>query len=221
MPVARQFFSNWKSVHAPKQAVPMPASVALALAGVAFSVSEVSLGFLILLGFLAFLCTGEITSLTANRIQAHPETGQIILALPATKTSKQKLESVQVEDVNLAILAQHVLAHHPGGVIGTLTPNLFRAKMKLMLAVLELTHHNFTGYSLRRGGASHAFTQGQHFDSLLVKGRWQSIKTARQYLDSGRASLVQLHFSEANHRLIEFFQVKASDFCNQLRKRRT
>eukprot|EP00435_Cladocopium_sp_Y103_P018039 s52_g4.t1 len=206
MPVARQFFSNWKSVHVPKQAVPLPASVALALAGVAFSVSEVSLGFLILLGFLAFLRTGEITSLTANRVQVHPETGQIILALPATKTSKQKLESVQVEDVNLAILAQHVLAHHPGGAIGTLTPNLFRAKLKLMLAVLELTRYNFTGYSLRRGGASHAFTQGQHFDSLLVKGRWQSIKTARQYLDSGRASLVQLHFSEANHRLIEFFQ---------------
>eukprot|EP00435_Cladocopium_sp_Y103_P039867 s1146_g10.t1 len=105
LPVARQFFSNWKSVHTPKQAVPMPASVALALAGVAFSVSEVSLGFLILLGFLAFLRTGEITSLTANRIQAYPETEQIILALPATKTSKQKLESVQVEDMNLAILA--------------------------------------------------------------------------------------------------------------------
>ena len=40
LPVARQFFANWKSIHVPQQAVPMPASVALALAGVALAVQE-------------------------------------------------------------------------------------------------------------------------------------------------------------------------------------
>eukprot|EP00435_Cladocopium_sp_Y103_P026272 s118_g6.t1 len=221
MPVARQFFSNWKSVHTPKQAVPMPATVALALAGVALAVHEEELAFLILLGFVAFLRTGEIAGLTTTRIQVDGPTGQIILALPATKTSKLKMESVEVEDVNLAALALHVLARHPGGAIGNLTPNLFRSKLKLLLATLDLTHHNFTGYSLRRGGASHAFTQGLHFDRLLVMGRWQSIKTARQYLDSGRAALVQLQFSAATLELISHFQQQAADFCRQLRKKRT
>ena len=217
LPVARQFFSNWKSVHVPQQAVPMPASVALALAGVALAVDEEELALRLLLGFTAFLRTGEITSLTSSRIRVNVRSGQVILALPATKTSKQKLESVAVVDPLLAALADHVLSRCPGRFSGALTPNSFRAQLKLLLATLGLTHYNFSGYSLRRGGASHAFATGKHFDALLVMGRWQSVKTARQYLDSGRAAA----FSAETLRTLDHFQEVATSFCRQLRKRRT
>ena len=69
----------------------MPANVALALAGVAVSIQEEALGLLILLGFTAFLRTGEITALRPQQIQVNISLGQIILALPATKTSKIKM----------------------------------------------------------------------------------------------------------------------------------
>ena len=71
-------------------------NVALALAGVAVSIQEEALGLLILLGFTAFLRTGEITALRPQQIQVNISLGQIILALPATKTSKNKDESVAV-----------------------------------------------------------------------------------------------------------------------------
>ena len=35
IPLARQYFVNWKTTHVPKPATPMPADVALAIAGVA------------------------------------------------------------------------------------------------------------------------------------------------------------------------------------------
>ena len=76
-------------------------------------------------------------------------------------------------------------------------------------------------YSLRRGGASHAFATGTHFDALLLLGRWQSVKTARQYLVSGRAALVQLRLSPTSIQLVQKFRDKMPLFSEQLRQRRT
>lgn len=221
LPVAKQFFSNWKSVHVTQQAVPMPADVALALAGVAVKVGDLRLALLLLLCFTAFLRTGEITGLQVSHVEADPATGQIILALPATKTSKQKMESVAVYDSLLAFFTYEVLRTCPDKSLGGLSPNQFRAKLRLLLNFLKLDEMNFTGYSLRRGGASHAFATGTHFDALLLLGRWQSVKTARQYLDSGRATLVQMRLSPISANLVSRFQDQISCFCEQLRQKRT
>ena len=110
-----------------------------------------------------------------------------------------------VVDPLLAALASHVLARPSGDVIGNTSLNNLRSKLKLLLATLELSQRNFSGYSLRRGGAANAFASGTYFDTLLVMGRWQSVQTARQYLDSGREALVPLHFSTTSQRLITLF----------------
>lgn len=215
--VSRQFFSNWKSIHVPKQAVPLPGGdVAIALGGVALAANELPLAASILIGFAAFLRTGEITNLAASNIQVDEVSGHIILALPSTKTSKQRLESVALVDPKLASLVQAVLARAATDSLACLTPNNFRTRLRLLLQHLSLHEHGFSAYSLRRGGATHAFANGQHFDSLLVKGRWQSVKTARQYLDSGRA----MQFSDESLSLIQHYQPYASDFCERLRQRR-
>lgn len=122
-PTARQFFTNWKSVHVPRQAVPMPAEVAMALAGVAISVKDEPLALLILLGFTAFLRTGEIIRLQRNHIQVDCRSGQIILALPATKTSRNKQESVAVVDPKIAHLARRVLQAGAGTFVCHMSAN--------------------------------------------------------------------------------------------------
>eukprot|EP00438_Fugacium_kawagutii_P003576 Skav222553 [mRNA] locus=scaffold2837:372454:374148:- [translate_table: standard] len=221
LPVSRQFFSNWKSVHVTKQAIPLPGDVAMAAAGVALASDEWSLAALLLVGFAAFLRTGEIVGLQTSHIDVCEQSGHIILALPSTKTSKQRMESVAIQDKRLASLLQLAIELAVTPFVASLTPNGFRARLALLLAHLELQDHNFTAYSIRRGGATHAFANGHHFDTLLVKGRWQSVKTARQYLDSGRAALVQLQFSDQSHELIRHYGQFASNFCGRLRQKRT
>ena len=221
LPQAKQFFSNWKSVHVPRQAVPMPPEVALALGGLAITIKEYSLAFLILVGFAAFLRTGEIAGLQPHQIQVDTSSGRLILALPSTKTSRYRTESVVVCDQRLSDLASFVLPRCHDTFIGGFNPSQFRARLKVLLTFLGLTRFGFTGYSLRRGGASYAFAAGQHFDTLLVRGRWQSVKTARQYLDSGRAALVLLQFIPQHHSRLDFYVAAAATFCEQLRKRRT
>ena len=68
-----------------------------------------------------------------------------------------------VVDPLLAALASHVLARPSGDVIGNTSLNNLRSKLKLLLATLELSQRNFSGYSLRRGGAANAFASGTNF----------------------------------------------------------
>ena len=220
LPVSRQFFSNWKSIHVPQQAVPMPSDVALAIAGVAVEVNDLVFALQVLLGFSAFLQISEITALKPSQIQVNEGNGQIILAVPATKTSRQKMESVAVTDELLASLTAQVLRTPASRSLGLSTSNQFRSKLASILDVLQLGNSHFSGYSLRRGGASHAFASGVHFDRLLVMGRWQSVKTARQYLDSGRAALIQLQFSAASLDRVSTFSLHVTSFCEHLRKKR-
>lgn len=221
LPVSRQFFSNWKSIHVPKQAVPLPGDVVMALAGVALAADQQQLAALLLVGFAAFLRTGEIVGLQVAHIEVCEETGQIVLALPATKTSKQRMESVALLDPRLATLLKVTMGLTRSTTLATFTSSGFRARLRLLLAHLQLETHGFTAYSIRRGGATHAFANGAHFDSLLIKGRWQSVKTAKQYLDSGRAALIQLQFSDESHSLIQYYGLYASSFCERLRQKRT
>ena len=123
-----------------------------------------------------------------------------ILALPATKTSKNKEESVCLRSAQ-------------GPTLGNFTANQFRTRLQSLLSILHLQSFNFTGYSLRRGGASHTFTLQSNFDALLVAGRWQSVKTARQYFDSGGAALVQL--TPKSRHLVDHFQRRITQFCEQ------
>lgn len=130
------------------------------------------------------------------------------------------MESVAVTDPLLASLLHMVISDHSGPFLFGGSSNQFRRQLQSVLNVLQLGDYNFTGYSLRRGGASHAFANGQTFDQLLIRGRWQSVRTARQYLDSGRAALIQLQFSDQIHQRVEHFCGAATLFCERLRQRR-
>lgn len=57
---------------------------------------------------------------------------------------------------------------------------------------LRLEGVNFVPYSLRRGGATTAYRNGETLDVLVTKGRWLHLSTARIYLDCGSQSLIQL-----------------------------
>jgi hypothetical protein len=57
------------------------------------------------------------------------------------------------------------------------------------LKVLELCHLGLHRYSLRRGKATHHFCKYGQMKATLVRGRWESSRTARIYLTEGMAAL--------------------------------
>ena len=129
-------------------------------------------------------------------------------------------QSVLIRDPRLPYLLQFARRQSPTRRLWPGSPSSFRAALRLLLSQLGLGAIGFSAYSLRRGGASQAFASGVPFDQLLHRGRWQNIKTARLYLDSGRAALIQLRFSPSVHRFLHLFVTKVTLFCEQLRRER-
>ena len=217
IPLAKQYFSNWKQVYITRQAVPMPVEVLMAVAGAAASCKEWGFCAILLVGYSAFLRTSELVNLSLKKMTWNRTSGQIILALPATKTSRMKDESVEINDTFAIALLEKVKQQGRKDQVWPGTTRSFRSHLKAYLEFLRLGSVGFTPYSIRRGGASYAFSQGYTFDMLLVMGRWQSIKTARLYLDSGRSSLIQLQLPTHSQFPVEHFAQHLTSIPEQLR----
>ena len=217
IPLAKQYFSNWKQVYVTRQAVPMPVEVLMAVAGAAAACKEWGFCAILLIGYSAFLRTSELVNLSLTKMTWNRRSGQIILALPATKTSRMKDESVEIIDSFAVALLERVKRLGRTSQIWPGNTRCFRRHLATYLDFLNLSSVGFTAYSIRRGGASYAFSQGYTFDVLLVMGRWQSIKTARLYLDSGRSSLIQLQLPTRSRHSVEHFAQLLTSILEQLR----
>ena len=220
LPLSKQYFSNWRNVHVSQQATPMPATLALAIAGVAVQCNQFSFACLGV-GFLGFLRTSEMTSLTWTKISFDVPSGQIILALPSTKTSKNKEESIVISDHRVCLLLELLASTQTTDRLWNASTCVFRRQLAEVLTFFHLESTSFSAYSIRRGGATHAFTEGVQMDQLVIKGRWQNAKTARIYLDSGRAALVQLRFSSHSSHRITSATDSLLQFTNAYSRRRT
>ena len=221
LPLSKQYFSNWRSVHVSQQATPLPATLALAIAGVAAECNHLAFACLVLVGFLGFLRTSEMTNLTWQKLTFDPNSGQIVLALPSTKTSKNKEESIVLSDRRVCLLLERLEKCQASNRLWKWSPSVFRKQLADILSFLQIEPSSFSAYSIRRGGATHAFSEGIPMDQLVIKGRWQNAKTARIYLDSGRAALVQLQFSAHTSHLISAATASLYSSTDAYSRRRT
>lgn len=215
-PRAKQYFSNWQSVHVAQQAAPLPAEAVMAMAGLAVATDQPQVAAVFLLGYLAFLRTGEMVNLSTAKIAVDADRGRILIALPGTKTSRRREETVCVCDDRVAALVSHVLNLGFTSFWHS-SARSFRDMLAEFLHFFSLSEFGFTAYSFRRGGASHAFSTGVTFDDLLIRGRWQNSRTARLYLDTGRAALIQTRFTPPVSHLLSKYAVKLRLYCDQLR----
>ena len=84
-------------------------------------------------------------------------------------------------------------------------PHTFRAFFADMLGTLGLQGRGFKPYSLRRGGATHHFREFANVSATTLRGRWESIKTARIYITDGIAAQQEIRFSSAELRIFRRF----------------
>ena len=97
---------------------------------------------------------------------------------------------------------------HPGQFLLGWSSKQFRHELDRLLTALELQSFRFRPYSLRRGGATAEFKRTSNVEALMVRGRWQSLKTAKIYLQEGLSELARMHLSEQH---IRFLSVLAKD----------
>ena len=112
------------------------------------------------------------------------------LRLAHTKTGKNQW--VEVRDAAVRRLMRRLLQVAPAERSALLFPfsaGTFRRHFKAACADLGLAPE-YVPHSLRHGGATHDHLTGVSLEEVLRRGRWASMKSARHYVQSGRALLL-------------------------------
>ena len=94
----------------------------------------------------------------------------------------------------------------PGDLILSTSNAEFRLFFKQLCDTLQLQEWNFKPYSLRRGGATHHFRSQGQLSRTIVRGRWNSARAARVYINDGIAALAAFQFPPTTLELLKKHQ---------------
>ena len=195
---AWKLVKTWNQVELPTRATPLSPEILLAMAGQAFRWKQYRFGWLLIVGFGAFLRTSELVLLKRKEVVLPPsqKNPEAVLLLDNTKGTKKNflpLDKVVLEE-KLPIQGLHYLCQglQPGDSLSQMSNSQFRLLFKEVLQALNLSNMGYMPYSLRRGGVTSAFRQGASMDALVTQGRWQHVPTARIYIDAGLQSLASV-----------------------------
>ena len=193
---AQQYYNNWVRDHVPLRAVPMPWGVAKTLAAAACEGGHYDLSLLLLLGYAFYLRTMELVTLKTTDVHVDRRSDTVILTLAKTKTARNHQQTVAFQHSGLAKIVVQLLEHLAPGPLWRFSPRGFRLCFNAIIGHCRANSCGFTVYSLRRGGATHAYVASRSLDLVIIQGRWRDQRTARIYLDDARASLLKMHLPE-------------------------
>lgn len=158
----------------------------------------------VLLSFDCYLRVGELTNIcisdiadAGDRRLGHAHTGMAI-RLRRTKTGPNQWVTLTSSDVIVLVrcLVDEARSSvssesNPGNqLVFNFSPAQFRLYLRRSVVAVGLAHVRYVPHSLRHGGATHDFISGVPIETVLAKGRWQSTKSARHYIQAGRSILL-------------------------------
>lgn len=153
-------------------------------------------GVAVLLAFDCLLRIGELMALRREDISfpgdaRMPATfSGVLIRIRVAKTGRN--QSVVVRDAALQVLLRSLVAETASGqLIFPFTPNVFRERFKHICGELGLDS-SYVPHSLRHGGATALHLAGWPVEDILLRGRWESSKAARRYVQAGRAILLSV-----------------------------
>ena len=218
----------WRRSEPPKRVLPFLPKMALALAGLAISLNRVDMAAMILIGFDAFLRTGEIFNLRKCHIRF--DKGKVLISLEQSKTGKRHghEESVIVEShTAMTVLQAALQGRKHGDYVRTTSPTECRQFFKQLLNFFHMNTDQYNWYSLRRGGATAFYTSsGGAMSKTLLRGRWESSTTARIYIQEATAQACEMDLTQQQLALLDSsiqslqsFALRDAGGCTRKRRR--
>ncbi len=210
LPGAWRLFGTWRKLEVPSRAPPITADLVLAFSARALELNDLDFATLILVGFHAFLRTGEMLSLTPQDFMLNEHTGIVRLRHSKTGRRHNVQEVVTLEDLQVRQVAEMLLKVRRSNLTSHLpiwmgSGTSFRKKFDQYLAYFRVSHLGFRPYSLRRGGATAFFQSSGRMERTLLRGRWSSVQVAKLYLCDGLSQLPSLRISSDTKKFIHSY----------------
>ena len=177
IPGTWKLFRTWRKLEAPNRAPPLTRDLVYVMAHYAVCHDDLIFETLLLLGFFAFLRTGEILNACPEHFILGDE--QAVLSLPFTKMGVRRHgagETIAFEDpFALDTVREALLLGNAQGLskvpIWQGSPQSFRNRFTFYCRKFDLLSHCFRPSSLRRGGATWTFQTTGSMERALLKGR--------------------------------------------------
>jgi integrase-like protein len=149
-----------------------------------------------LLAFDCFLRVNELVGLhredVADAKDARIGAFAVDMTIRLRQTKTGPNQWVTVEDPQVkSLLRLAVSCTSPGQRLFPFSAAVFRSSFKRACSDLSLSS-SYVPHSLRHGGATRAHLLNRPMEDILVRGRWASSKSARRYIQSGRAMLMTM-----------------------------
>jgi integrase len=150
-----------------------------------------------LLAFDCFLRVGELVNIrrsdvaTSGDSRMGSEYNGTAIRLRKTKTGPNQWVSVQDKSVETLLLALVSTVSSDQSLLFPFTANQYRSRFKDVCRQLALSSA-YVPHSLRHGGATRWHLLGHSIEDILLRGRWSSTKSARRYIQAGRAMLLSI-----------------------------
>lgn len=214
LPITDQALKGWARLRPGKSWPPIPLSAVQAVAAHLSELGELRAAVGILLAFECYLRPSELLALcpsdimfpddrrihVGRRLDSPPEP---IIRLQHTKTGRD--QSVTVRDSEIQRLLRVVVDETADGE--RLFPYKHATLRRLFqqgCAALHMEHNGFVLHSLRHGGATLDYASGRlKLEDIMLRGRWEASKSARRYIQRGRALLLGNEIPDAVCNLIK------------------
>jgi integrase len=141
-----------------------------------------------------------------------PSITRTCLRLDRTKTGRNQWTELFIPGVS-TLLAHLIAGRQPNDLVFPMDCSTssrtthFRTIMARVTDSLGLASAGYSPHSLRRGGATYAHQfQQQSVETILHRGRWQSMSSCRIYIDNGTAMLVTLATPDVTQDMAAFLE---------------
>ena len=200
VPEAWRIYGAWQSREEPARAWPFNRQEACALAQTALDLVDFRMAFMVWIAFVVYLRPCEIVYRCFGDF-AWADGGQaLVIHLGYTKGGKRRntQEQVVCRDpyalLLFALISEDRQPHelvYPEGMARS------RRQFSTLLSSLGLDAYPFKPYSLRRGGATHAFMECKSYSAVMETGRWMGLRTAKIYINEAAALLAKRGLRES------------------------
>jgi integrase len=213
---SRRLLTAWDRNEWTVRSFPLTAQMVKAMAGAALELGWIDVAVALLVGFAGLLRVLELLSIRACDIKGDVSATALVIDLPYTKTSSRKSirERALIEEplaaMLLLLLAEDLQPDQY--VFRGMSPKVLRARMTSLASKLDLKDLFVTPHSLRRGAATHVFRETGSFDVVADRGRWESIRTCRKYVDAAIAELGE--YLPGNQHALRHYELKLLKFLS-------
>jgi site-specific recombinase XerC len=195
LPTAKMSITGWLKLRPSKSYPPLTWDLTVLISIKMVQNGHLRFSIATLLAFDCFLRVGELVNLRnidvsdVGDTRMGSEYAGTSLRLRQTKTGPNQW--VQVENVEVVQLLRCVTNVTSGSTsrLFPFTAAQYRSVFKQTCVQLGLSH-KYVPHSLRHGGATRWHLLGHSIEDVLLRGRWASIKSARRYIQAGRALLL-------------------------------